>query len=117
MPRPCKKRKVCGHPGEKLFGPKGVQAMKTTTLTVDEYETLRLIDVEGLTQEECAKSMDVARSTVQAIYSSARGKLSFALVNDTNIIVTGGDYVICHGGRSCCHKNECCHKNTTEVEK
>ena len=41
--------------------------------------------------------MDVARSTVQAIYASARYKLSNALVNDMNIAVKGGDYEIAGG--------------------
>ena len=97
MPRPCKKRMICCHPGEKFFGPKGNRTAPTVEMTLDEYETLRLIDVENYTQEECAKSMDVARSTVQAIYASARYKLSNALVNDMNIAVKGGDYEIAGG--------------------
>lgn len=94
MPRPCKKRMICYHPGEKFFGPKGDRNAKTVEMTLDEYETLRLIDVENYTQEECARSMDVARSTVQSIYASARFKLSNALVNNMNIAVKGGDYKI-----------------------
>ena len=88
---------ICCHPGEKCFGPKGNRTAPTVEMTLDEYETLRLIDVENYTQEECAKSMDVARSTVQAIYASARYKLSNALVNDMNIAVKGGDYEIAGG--------------------
>ena len=88
---------ICGHPGQKFFGPKGNRTAPTVEMTLDEDETLRLIDVENYTQEECAKSMDVARSTVQAIYASARYKLSNALVNDMNIAVKGGDYEIAGG--------------------
>lgn len=108
MPRPCKKRRVCSNPGEKCFSPKGTASDTTINLTVDEYETLRLIDVEGYTQEECAASMDVARSTVQSIYASARKKLSTALVENCTLIVSGGEYHLCNDARSCCKKSSCC---------
>lgn len=110
MPRPCKKRLVCSNPGEKLFGPKGIPAKDVIQLAVDEYESLRLIDVEGMTQEECARSMNVARSTVQAIYSAARKKLSTALIDDRNILVAGGDFVLCNGDAEKCPKKDCCLK-------
>lgn len=110
MPRPCKKRLVCSNPGEKLFGPKGLPAKDLIQLAVDEYETLRLIDVEGMTQEECARSMNVARSTIQAIYSVARKKLSTALIADKNILVTGGDFVLCDGDAEKCPNKHCCIK-------
>ena len=110
MPRPCKKRRVCSNPGEKLFGPKGVRTKECIELTVDEYETLRLIDVLGVNQQQCAKSMDVARSTVQSIYASARKKLSTALIKDINIKVNGGDFILCNGEGHCCHKDSCCQK-------
>ena len=110
MPRPCKKRLVCSNPGEKLFGPKGLPAKDVIQLAVDEYESLRLIDVEGMTQEECARSMNVARSTVQTIYSAARKKLSTALIDDQNILVAGGDFILCDGDAEKCPKKDCCIK-------
>lgn len=113
MPRPCKKRLVCSHPGEKLFGPKGIPCDSVIELGVDEYEALRLIDIEGMTQEECARSMDVARSTVQSIYSSARRKLTSALVNDIDITVRGGDFVLCQGDSGSCQRRGCCRKIKT----
>ena len=114
MPRPCKKRLVCSNPGEKLFGPKGLSANDLIQLAVDEYEALRLIDVEGMTQEECARSMNVARSTVQAIYSTARKKLSTALIEDKNILVAGGDFVLCDGDAEKCPRKNCCIKKLKE---
>ncbi|MBA1336984.1 MAG: hypothetical protein HPY66_3420 [Firmicutes bacterium] len=64
-------------------------------MTVEEYETIRLIDLEGLTQEECADRMDVARTTVQRIYNDARKKLAEALVNGNVLKIEGGNYKLC----------------------
>ena len=66
-------------------------------MTVDEYETIRLIDQLGLTQEECAEQMKVARTTVQGIYNDARKKLADVLVNAKKLVIEGGDYVLCDG--------------------
>ena len=76
MARPKKWRKVCSLPESNRFGPLDSPADVDNHLnmTVDEYETIRLIDLEGFTQEECAKQMNIARSTVQGIYTKARKK-------------------------------------------
>lgn len=71
-------------------------------MTVDEYECIRLIDLEGMTQEECARRMEVARATVQAIYDSARSKLAEALVRGRQLIVEGGEYTLCQGNAPGC---------------
>ena len=66
MPRPRKCRRVCCLPNNGAFGPIGEQQpAETVVMTVDEYETIRLIDQLGFTQEECAEQMKVARTTVQ----------------------------------------------------
>ena len=61
-------------------------------MQVEEYETIRLIDLEGLTQEECAERMDVARATVQKIYFDARKKIADSIINGNVLRIEGGDY-------------------------
>lgn len=114
MPRPMKWRKVCCLPENNKFGP-----LNSTNdngsyviMTVDEYETIRLIDLEGFTQEECANQMNVARTTVQGIYNEARKKLAESFVNGKVLFIEGGEYVLCDGsgngcGRDSCHRHKC----------
>ena len=96
MARPCKKRWVCGEPRCKQFYPLGQkeEANQEVLLSLDEYECIRLIDYEGLEQEQCAMRMGVARTTIQAIYKSAREKMADVLVNAKGLRIEGGDVVI-----------------------
>ncbi len=93
MPRPRKWRKVCCIPERTVFGPLGPGKGKSeiVSMTVDEYETIRLIDFEGMTQEECSENMGVARTTIQRIYIEARKKLAGILVNGNIVRIEGGD--------------------------
>lgn len=103
MPRPCKRRRICAKPGCERFGPVGAAAPgERIAMTLDEFECIRLIDLEHLTQEQCAAQMKVARTTVQAIYSSAREKLADCLVRGKELHIAGGNYVLCEERRSCC---------------
>ena len=72
------------------FSPDDAAPTEAVHLTVDEFEAMRLLDLEGLSQEACAARMQVARTTVTAIYESARRKLADALVNGKRLLVTGG---------------------------
>lgn len=111
MPRPIKGRNVCCLPQSAHFGPLGRQGLQQEEImmTVDEYETIRLIDYLDFTQEECAGQMNVARTTVQGIYAQARKKLSRALVDGVPLAIGGGEYKLCGGwdascGRGCCRR-------------
>ena len=104
MPRPRKWRRVCCLPDSNEFGPLNlnIQEKMCVNMTVDEYEAIRLIDLEGLSQEECAAQMNVARTTVQGIYSEARKKIAESIVNGKVLRIGGGDYELCQGDRDCC---------------
>lgn len=110
MPRPMKWRKVCCLPASNRFGPLGpsVNTDKIIKMTVDEYETIRLIDLEGFTQEECAGQMNVARTTVQGIYNEARKKLADSLVNGKILLIEGGEFRLCEGIEDRCRCGGCC---------
>ncbi len=99
MPRPTKRRDVFAMPCCSRFAPASGErecaAGDPVVLSVDEYESLRLIDLEGLSQEECAGRMQVARTTVQAIYDRARAKVADFLVNARELRIEGGTYRIC----------------------
>ncbi len=112
MPRPKKCRSVCALPQTLSFSPDGISDYaETVILTVEEYETIRLIDKEGLSQEQCSERMQVARTTVQQIYADARKKLANVLVDGLPLRIEGGDYQLCNGGRSdCAHRF--CHRET-----
>lgn len=98
MARPNKCRQVCNMPVNAGFGPVRLDRNlkeEPVMLTVDEYEVLRLIDYEGLNQEECSNQMNVARSTVQRVYNIARKKLITMLVEGRDIHISGGNYSVC----------------------
>ena len=94
MARPKKARKICFEPNiAELIKPKNGRGC--VELTVDEYES--------------ALQMEVARSTIAAIYENARYKISDSLVNGKSIKISGGDYVLCQNSTHCCGR---CGANT-----
>lgn len=96
MPRPRKFRRVCCLPKISEFGPINLnRENEVIYMTVEEYETIRLMDLEGLSQEETAERMGVGRSTVQRIYEEARKKVADFIVNGKVLKIEGGDYSIC----------------------
>lgn len=109
MPRPCKRRRVCMVPACRRFGPleDDEDDLEPVNMTVDEFESIRLIDLEGLSQEECAQRMSVARTTAQSIYNSARRKLAACLVEGRPLDIGGGWYSLCDGNAGCC---SCCRR-------
>ncbi len=107
MARHKRKRKVCFIPKVTQIST-GHENKQPDALTVEEYETIRLIDYVGCTQSEAAEYMQVARTTVQSIYFSARRKMAKLLVEGGLLSVGGGEYALCEGN---CSLAECQHCN------
>lgn len=122
MARPIKWRRVCCLPESNRFGPLNLPPddQNHVRMSVDEYETIRLIDLENMTQEECAKRMNIARTTVQGIYNDARRKIAESLVNGKVLWIEGGEYELCDGSERGCGKTGCprgrCHRGFGEDE-
>lgn len=91
MPRCSKKRIVSKMPRSCYFLSDN-KSNTYITMSVEEYECIRLIDYMGLNQNECALMMQVSRATVQAIYAEARKKIARFIVEGINLNIDGGDY-------------------------
>jgi predicted DNA-binding protein (UPF0251 family) len=91
MPKNTKCRRISSLPGQFGFVPADNVEAGAVQLTFDEFETIRLLDAEGLTQEKCAEKMGVARTTVTAMYDSARKKIAKVLVEGRSLVISGGN--------------------------
>ena len=121
MARPTKCRRICHMPLVQEFTPTGQPEDEPIILNLDEYEAIRLMDREGMSQQECSKRMGVARTTVQKIYEVARRKVADALVEGRPLKIQGGDFQLCEGndcleqecfnrcGHGCYCGKHCCH--------
>lgn len=125
MPRPVKCRRVCSLPENNEFGPMNLNNSDfVIAMSIDEYETIRLIDLNEMTQEECATQMNIARTTVQAIYADARKKIADAIVNGKRIFISGGNVSVCKNyGEECkigscnCHYHRHCYRDVTDKKE
>lgn len=111
MARPEKCKQICNMPkNRRFFCENPDNSDNFTILTIEEYETIRLIDYIGLTQAECAEQMHVARTTVQRLYTDARKKLSDFIINGTTLDICGGNYKICENNEVCCQEFSCVNR-------
>ena len=116
MARPRRCRKICTEPAYDSFKPEGISVGEEITMTVDEYEVIRLVDLEEYTHEQCAERMGISRTTVTEIYESARYKLADSVVNGKKLHISGGDYQLCDGKNVfCC--NRLCKRSEESVRK
>ncbi len=113
MARPKIKKFICEDPKCNEFFAKSATENCKIYLTIEEYEVIRLIDLEDMTQDECAVQMKVSRPTIQILYANARRKIADFFVNGKSIVIEGGDYTLCADtDANCMHRNKRnrCHK-------
>jgi predicted DNA-binding protein (UPF0251 family) len=81
-------------PESDYFKPRGIplSMLKEVILTVDEFEAIRLADLEGLYQEQAAEKMKVSRQTFGRIIKSAHKKVAEALVTGKALKIEGGEF-------------------------
>jgi len=91
-PRIC--RRVRFNPYARYFKPQGIplRNLEEITLFIEEYEAVRLKDLKGLEQEECAKKMGISQPTFHRLIVSARRKISEAVINGKALKISGGNY-------------------------
>jgi len=85
-------RWVGNMPPATYYKPMNMPEEDAIVLLVEEFEAIRLVDYLGLSQMEAAVHMGVSQKTLWNDLSSARKKLSDALVNGKPIKIEGGAY-------------------------
>ncbi len=106
MPRPFCQRRVAGTPAAAIFKPIGipVSQLEEVVLTLDEFEALRLADLEGRYQEEAAAMMRISRPTFSRVVESAHRKVADALVHGKALRMEGGP--VLQGAPRCCRLHD-----------
>lgn len=94
MPRPCKSRKLSNPPKMKGFHPFGIAVCEKVHVIMqcDEYETIKLLNYDKLTQLEAAERMEISQPTLTRIYNSALTKMAIAFVEGKSILIEGGNF-------------------------
>jgi predicted DNA-binding protein (UPF0251 family) len=109
MSRPFKCRCISCEPGINYFKPRGIPLteLQEVVLTVDEFEAVRLADLEWLYQEAAAQKMKISRQTFGNIIRGAHGKVADAIINGKAIKIEGGVYTKAEKRTFICEK--CSH--------
>jgi predicted DNA-binding protein (UPF0251 family) len=109
MARPINCRRVGSIPESNYFKPRGIplRMLEEVILTVDEFEAIRLADLENLYQEQAAEKMNVSRQTFGRIIDSAHKKVAEAVVNGKALKIEGGEFEMAAMRRFNCY--ECQH--------
>jgi len=106
MTRPKYCRKIGYAPDVTYFKPKGIPAalLEEVLLTLDEFEAVRLADLDGLYQDQAAASMNVSRQTFGRIIDSAHRKIADVLIHGKALKIEGGAVEIADVKRIRCER-------------
>ena len=87
LPR-CKKQRCCRRFGDEIvYKPiaRPCKELQETVIELDEFEAMRLCDLEECDQITAGERMGVSRGTIQRLLSSGRKKLIEAFINSSII--------------------------------
>jgi uncharacterized protein len=89
MPRPRKHRCCRQYQNNRVYKPQGIplSELNVTEINADEFEVLRLCDLEGMDQSEAGQKIGVSRGTVQRLIKSGRRKLIRAFAENDAITI------------------------------
>lgn len=95
MARPKNKRTITTPPRIKAYMPVEHVSLEfdPIRLNIEEFETIKLLDYEGLSQQEASEIMKVSRPTLTRIYENARIIIAKGLTEGRQIIIGGGKMV------------------------
>jgi predicted DNA-binding protein (UPF0251 family) len=93
MVRPQKERGIKEPPRVQSFKPIGIPGafIDRIDVTIDEFEAIRLADVEGLDHQEASERIGISRSTFSRLVERAHKKIAEALVNVKELFIEGGN--------------------------
>ena len=86
-------------------------------MTLDEYEAIRLMDLENLQQEQAAAQMGVARTSLKIKNTNARIKLAYCFLNGKRLVIEGGDVALCERHAQCPGRGHCCRSGCPKHQK
>jgi len=106
VPRPFCCRRIAGRPAASILKPIGVPVLELeeVVMSLDEFEAVRLADLDGLYQEQAAVQMNVSRATFGRILASAHRKVADAIVHGKALRIEGGPVQVAE--RRCCRQHD-----------
>lgn len=95
MARPRRFRRILEEPQIRCFKPEkeNSNALDPIKITIVEFEAIRLRDYHDIQQKRSAEIMGISQPTFHRILTSARKKISKALIEGNTIIIVGEDYI------------------------